>query len=87
MSTDARQVEELLSIDGKYRATISRRRDGLLSIEVERQGIENAGEYGKFEFWDTVPMRSIVVDTIERARDLAAEELREAGATVPVAPV
>lgn len=83
MSKDAPQAEELLSIDGKYRAIIWRRPDGLFSIEVERHGIDNAKEYGKFEFWATVPMRSIVVDTIERARDLAAEALREAGATVP----
>ncbi len=82
-STDAPQAEELLSIDGNYRAIISRRPDGLFSIEVEQHWIDNAEEYGKFEFWARVPMMSIVADTIERARDLAAEALREAGATVP----
>jgi hypothetical protein len=81
MSPEAPNEEELLSLDGKCRAIISRRPDGLFSIEVERHGIENAQEYGKFEFWATVPMMSIVAETIERARELAEEALRDAGAT------
>lgn len=76
-------AQELMSTDGKLRAIITRRNDGLFSIEVERHGIEDAREYGKFEFWASVPMSAIIVDTIERARVLAEDALRDTCATGP----
>ncbi len=76
--------EYVTSSDGAMRAVITQRRDGLFSIEIERHGVENAKEYGKFEYWASVSTSAIIVDTIERARAAAVEELRAAGAMVPL---
>ena len=68
-------VEELSSSDGKRRARIVQRAaDGLFSVELERL-VPGEGPYEPREYWSPVRQPVTIADTLERARELAKEDL------------
>jgi hypothetical protein len=68
-------VEYLPSTDGSRRAAILRREDGVFVIEIERQ-VRGDDLYEPKCFWSRVGRDVTLTDTLERARQLAAEALR-----------
>ena len=65
-------VEEILSDTGAGRALIVRRTDGVLQVEVERKVPGDAYEP---MHWTRTTRKVVLADSLERARELAREEL------------
>jgi hypothetical protein len=78
---DQEDVEKILSEDGRLRATIVRRVDGLLSVEIERFFRASIVEdlYEEPAHWAPVHTDGGFVDTLERARKMARELLIHLG--------
>jgi hypothetical protein len=66
-------AEVIPSPDGKHRALILRRPDGLVQVEIERY-FKGDGVYEP-PHWDRVSETVIIADTVDRARLLAHEEM------------
>ena len=68
----------ILSLDGQYRAEITRRPSGGFQVTVYKWFVEHAPGYGKLgEGWERVRGQQLTVaDTLETAEALAEEALR-----------
>jgi hypothetical protein len=77
----AESVITIPSACGLYRAEIVRRRDGAFQVDILRWTEEWVPDYGKVdEFWEPMGEGLTLTDTLERARDRAAEKLADHGA-------
>lgn len=72
-------VEELRSKDGRIRANIVRRRDGLLSVQVER--LVHGDRDLEGDYWSPEHGPVVIIDTLERAREFAREAVERASAS------
>lgn len=70
-------IEEILSSTGVRRALILQRADGAIEVAIERK-VPGDGEYEP-SYWSRVGNRVILADSVERARQLAREELATLG--------
>ena len=72
-------VEELSGKNSAFKAMIHRRDDGLLQITVWKWTHEVVPGYGEVcePFWENITDGLSVTDTVESARDIAREELRQ----------
>lgn len=72
-------VEVVWSSSREHRASIVRRADGLLQVVVERF-MRADPEFEEPAGWEPVHGRVILTDTVERAREVAADELASCAA-------
>jgi hypothetical protein len=74
-------VEIIYAKDPKYRAVLTRDRKNLLRVRCQVWDTLDC-EYTGHGFWREISKGATITDTVERARSLAAERLRELGAAV-----
>jgi hypothetical protein len=67
-------LEEIFSQSGWVKAVIWQRRDGILQVEIERKTRDCLDPE---EYWSRVGSTVILADSIEHARRIAEEELRQ----------
>jgi hypothetical protein len=73
----AEVVRTIASECGQYRALVLRFDNGLFRVEIERWREEWVPGYGKVdEGWSRITEGATYGDTLERATELAEEELR-----------
>ncbi len=68
-------VQEIPSGDGKRKATLWRREDGLIEVEILRWV---PGHDHEPSYWSRVGRGVTLIDTVEKARAVAVEELATA---------
>jgi hypothetical protein len=66
-------IEIIMSADGRRRVRIFQRQDRMLQVESER--LVFSGVEGEPPYWSRTSRSAILTDDLDRAREIAAEEL------------
>jgi len=74
-------VEVIYAKDPQYRAVLTRDAEGRLRVRCEIWDTFEWEYQGK-GFWREISPGATITDTLERARELASERLRDVGAAV-----
>lgn len=76
-----RLIKEIISSNGKYKATIKLRSDETYEIDILQFNHEIVAGYGEVcePFWEPVPnMTTSIVDTLSNAEKIGVEKIEEA---------